>query len=144
MVTPNDISSSTTNSGWFDKPMRWAQLTLTEKDPVQYDVNFWLNYFKDAKCDAACISAGGCVAYYPSKIPLHYVTPFMKNRDCFGELYEGCRKQDMVVIARTDPHAIHVDAFEAHPEWVACDINGNPRKHWADPRIMGDMRIRTL
>ena len=94
-------------------------LTLAENDPVQYDVDFWLDYFKRAKCDAACLSAGGCVAYYPSKIPYHYVTPFMKDRDSFGELYEGCRKLGMVVIARTDPHAIHQDAFEAHPEWVA-------------------------
>ena len=25
---------------WFDRPMRWAQLTLVENDPVQYDVRF--------------------------------------------------------------------------------------------------------
>jgi len=135
MNKPEDTSSFDTNAGWFDKPMRWAQLTLSEKDPVQYDVNFWLDFFKSAKCDAACISAGGCVAYYPSKIPFHFVSPFMKDRDCFGELYEGCRKQGMVVIARTDPHAIHQDAFEAHPEWAACTIDGKPRKHWADPDL---------
>lgn len=135
MHASTDPSSFAATDGWFDKPMRWAQLTLTEKDPVQYDVKFWLDFFKDAKCDAACISAGGCVAYYPSKIPFHFVTPFMKDRDCFGELYTGCRKQDMVVIARTDPHAMHQDAFEAHPEWAACTIDGNPRKHWADPDL---------
>ena len=135
MEKPVEPSSFAASVGWFDRPMRWAQLTLTEKDPVQYDVNFWLEYFKAAKCDAACLSAGGCVAYYPSKIPFHYITPFMMDRDCFGELYEGCRKLGMVVIARTDPHAIHNDAFEAHPEWVAHDINGNPRRHWADPAL---------
>ena len=56
----------------------------------------------------------------------------MEDRDCFGELYEGCRKQNMVVIARTDPHGMHQDAYEAHPEWVMVDADGNPRKHWAD------------
>jgi hypothetical protein len=58
--------------GWFDRPMRWAQLTLVEDDPSKYDLAFWLDYFKRTHSDAACLSAGGCVAYYPTKIPLHY------------------------------------------------------------------------
>src|SRR5690349_12857045 len=57
---------------WFDQPMRWAQLTLAENDPGQYNPNFWLDYFKRVHADAACLSAGGCVAYYPTKVPLHY------------------------------------------------------------------------
>src|SRR5215471_306740 len=56
---------------WFDRPMRWAQLTLVENDPGQYDLKFWLEYFRRVHADAACLSAGGCVAYYPTKIPLH-------------------------------------------------------------------------
>src|SRR5215831_14748789 len=56
---------------WFDRPMRWAQLTLVEDDPAQYDVNFWIDYFRRTHSDAACLSAGGCVAFYPTKVPLH-------------------------------------------------------------------------
>src|SRR4051812_12588687 len=37
---------------WFDRPMRWAQLTLVEDDPAQYDVNFWLDYFRRTHSDA--------------------------------------------------------------------------------------------
>ena len=55
---------------WFDKPMRWAQLVLVENDPGQYDPQFWLDYFKRTHSDAACLSAGGIVAYYPTKVPL--------------------------------------------------------------------------
>lgn len=58
--------------GWFDRPMRWAQLTLVEDDPGKFDLGFWLDDFKRTHSDAACLSAGGCVAYYPTKIPLHY------------------------------------------------------------------------
>ena len=61
--------------GWFDRPMRWAQLTLVENDPGTYDLNFWLDYFRRTHSDAACLSAGGCVAYYPTKVPMHYKTP---------------------------------------------------------------------
>src|SRR6266849_5013658 len=60
------------SEGWFDRPMRWAQLTLVEDDPGKYDLSFWLDYFSRTHSDAACLSAGGCVAYYPTQIPLHY------------------------------------------------------------------------
>src|SRR5215467_4714988 len=54
---------------WVEKPMRWAQLTLVEDDPGKFDLPFWLDYFRRTHSDAACLSAGGCVAYYPTKIP---------------------------------------------------------------------------
>ena len=120
---------------WFDRPMRWAQLTLTETDPVNYDVNFWLDYFRQTHSDAACLSAGGCVCYYPTQIPLHYRTPWMGDRDPFGELYEGCRRLGMNVIARTDPHAVHQDLYEAHPDWVMVGSDGQPMRHWADAEL---------
>ncbi len=53
---------------WIDRPMRWAQLTLVEDDPVKFDAGFWLDYFKRTRSDAVCLSAGGCVAYYPTAI----------------------------------------------------------------------------
>src|ERR1700730_14246531 len=94
---------------WFDRPMRWAQLTLVEDDPGKYDATFWLDYFKSTHSDAACLSAGGCVAFYPTKIPLHYRSQWLGNSDPFGDLVAGCRKLNMLVIARTDPHAAHQD-----------------------------------
>jgi hypothetical protein len=29
--------------GWFDKPMRWAQLNSTEDDAAEMDIPFWLD-----------------------------------------------------------------------------------------------------
>jgi hypothetical protein len=115
--------------------MRWAQLTLVENDPGQYDPKFWLDYFRRTHSDAACLSAGGCVAYYPTKIPLHWRSPWMRDSDPFGELLEGCRKLNMVVIARTDPHAVHQDVYDAHPDWIAVDAQGKKRRHEASPDL---------
>jgi len=56
----------------YQKAMRWTQLTLVEDDPGKYDLGFWLDYMKRTHSDATCLSAGGCVAFYPTKIPLHY------------------------------------------------------------------------
>jgi len=52
---------------WYDRPMRWAQLTLVEDDPGKYDPAFWLEYFRRTHSDAACLSAGGCVAVRPER-----------------------------------------------------------------------------
>ena len=121
------------SSGWYDKPMRWVQLAFVEDDPGNYDPAFWLDYFRRVHADAACLSAGGCVAFYPTKIPLHYKSRWLGDRDCFGELVTGCRKLGMNVIARTDPHAVHQDVMDAHPDWIAVDAEGKKRRHWADP-----------
>jgi hypothetical protein len=118
-----------------DKPMRWAQLTLVEDDPGKFDLHFWLDYFQRTKSDAVCLSAGGCVAYYPTQVPFHHRSAWLGGRDVFGELVKGCRQHGMVVIARTDPHATYDDLRAAHPDWVAVDAAGRPRRHWASPEM---------
>jgi hypothetical protein len=120
---------------WVDRPMRWAQLTLVEDDPGTFDLKFWLDYFRRTFSDAACLSAGGCVAYYPTDVPFHHRSRWLVNRDPFGELVAGCRKLGMTVIARTDPHATYEDVREAHPDWIAVDAEGRPRRHWASPEM---------
>ncbi|HUG12550.1 MAG TPA: ThuA domain-containing protein [Opitutaceae bacterium] len=120
---------------WVDKPMRWAQLTLVEDDPGSFDLQFWLEYFERTKSDAVCLSGGGCVAYYPTKIPFHHRSAWLGDRDVLGELIAGCRKLGMVVIARTDPHATYDDVQAAHPDWIAVTADGKPRRHWASPEM---------
>jgi hypothetical protein len=120
---------------WVDKAMRWAQLTLVEDDPGKFDPQFWLDYFKQIRADAVCLSAGGCVAYYPTEVPFHHRSAWLGERDVFGDLVAGCRKLGMVVIARTDPHATYDDVRAAHPDWIAVDAAGQPRRHWASPEM---------
>lgn len=118
-------------SGWYDRPMRWAQVAFVEDDPGSYSLDFWLEYFQRIHADAACLSAGGCIAFYPTKVPYHYRSKFMGNSDPFGDFVGGCRKLGMNILARTDPHAMHDDAYRAYPDWAAVDAEGKPRKHWA-------------
>ena len=120
---------------WVNKPMRWAQLTLVENDPGSFDPQFWLDYFARTHSDAVCLSGGGCVAYYPTKIPFHHRSAWLGDRDVLGELIAGCRKLGMVVLARTDPHATYNDAQAAHPDWIAVGADGKPRRHWASPEM---------
>lgn len=122
-------------TGWFDQPMRWVQLTLVENDPGQFDPQFWLDYFRRLRADAACLSAGGIVAYYPTEVPLHHRSAWLGSLDPFGTLVAGCRAMKMRVIARTDPHAVREDVRAAHPDWISVGLDGAPRRHWANPEL---------
>ncbi|HEU0038481.1 MAG TPA: beta-galactosidase trimerization domain-containing protein, partial [Verrucomicrobiae bacterium] len=93
------------------------------------------DYFKRTRSDAVTLSAGGCVAFYPTQIPFHHRSQWLGESDPFGELAKGCRKLGMVVIARTDPHATYDDVQQAHPDWIAVGADGKPRRHWASPEM---------
>lgn len=118
---------------WHRSATRWSQITLVENDPGNYDPQAWIDIFRSTRSNAACISAGGYIAYYPSTIPYHYVSRSLGGSDPFGELVDGARALDMHVMARIDPHAIHNDAARDNPGWVAVDSSGNPQRHWAYP-----------
>lgn len=133
LALPVQAAPVPSSAPWYDRPMRWAQLAFVEDDPGQYDQAFWLDYFRRIHADAACLSAGGCIAFYPTKIPLHFRSRWLKEGDAFGDLVKGCRALGMNVIARTDPHGLHQDMVDAHPDYVLIGADGKPRRHWADP-----------
>ena len=124
--------SSPDDESWFNRPMRWAQLTLVENDPGRFDPDFWLSYFKKIHADGTTLSAGGVVAYYPTNVPLHHRSDWLGNSDPFGYLVNGCRKMNMSIIARTDPHAARQNVYDTHPDWIAVTANGEKRRHWAN------------
>ena len=120
----------------FDRAMRWGQLAFVENDPGRYDRDFWLDYFRRTHLDAVTLSAGGVVAFYPTKIPFHHRSAWMaEGTDPFGDLADACRRLGMLVLARVDPHAVYPDAGAAHPEWIAVGEDGKPRRHWANAEL---------
>jgi hypothetical protein len=135
LKSPALLSLQAGAAPWYDRPMRWGQLTLVENDPPNLNVGYWLDYFKRCHCDAVCLSAGGVVAYYPTKVPLHYRSVYLGDRDSFGDLCRGCQKLGMVVVARVDPHAIHEEMYRAHPEWIAVDERGAMLHHTVMPEL---------
>lgn len=116
---------------WFDRPMRFANLTFVEEDPGRCDPKRWLEYFARVHADAATLSAGGYMAYYPTRIPLHHRSVHLGEQDLFGTMYHGCRRLGMNVIARIDPHACRQEVADAHPDWISTDASGKPRRHLA-------------
>ena len=119
----------------FNNAMRWAQLAFVESDPGNYDPAFWLDFFKKIRAQGALLSAGGIVAFYPTAIPLHHRSDWLNNKDVLGELVKGCRKMNMSVILRTDPHAARQNMVDAHPDYIHVSADGEKRRHWANPDL---------
>ncbi len=128
-------SAQVPGTGWEWGPMRWVQICATEDDPGRYDKQFWLDFLQRTRTQGVCLSAGGVTAFYPTAVPFHYRSPFLGTGDMFGELVHACKKMDIRVLARVDPHAMRADALAAHPEWVARDAAGQPKRHPADPEL---------
>lgn len=124
-----------TSPHWFERPMRFANLTLVDDDPGRFDPQFWLEYFQRIHADCATISAGGYLAYYPTDLPLHRRSAYLGDGDAFGALYHGCRELGMNVIARIDPHVCRDEVRKAHPDWISTDARGEPRRHHGMPEL---------
>src|SRR5438034_11684828 len=56
---------------WYRRALRWGQTNITERDPTRYDIAWWRQYWKRTQVQGVIINAGGIVAYYPSRFPLH-------------------------------------------------------------------------
>ncbi len=111
---------------WYRRCYRWGQTNITERDPVRYDIAWWRDYWKRTEVQGVIINAGGIVAYYPSKFPLHHRAEFLNGRDLYGELAQAAHEDGLAVLARMDSNRTAEDFFRAHPDWFARDASGQP------------------
>lgn len=113
---------------WYRWVRRWGQINITERDPTQYDIPWWRKFWKETGTEGVVVNAGGIVAYYPTRIPLHRQAQYLNNRDLFGELCRVAHEDGLAVFARMDSNRAHEDFYKAHPDWFAIDENGKPYK----------------
>ena len=111
---------------WYRRAMRWGQTNITEKDPERYDIPWWREYWKLTNVQGVIINAGGIVAYYPSKFPLHHRAEFLNGRDLYGELAKAAHDDGIAVLARMDCSRTAEDFYRAHPDWFARQKSGEP------------------
>ena len=116
------------NLPWFERVTRWGQINITEKDPAQYDIGWWRKFWKQTQTEGVVVNAGGIVAYYPTKIPLHRKAEFLAGRDLFGEISKAAKEDGLVVFARMDSNRAHEEFYKAHPDWFSIDASGKPYK----------------
>src|SRR5450759_3404561 len=113
---------------WYSRTLRWGQTNITEIDPQRYDIAWWRQHWKRTQIQGVIFNAGGIVAYYPSKFPLHYRAAALGDRDLYGELARAAHEDGLAVLARMDSNRVHEDFFRAHPDWFAMNANGQPHR----------------
>jgi hypothetical protein len=113
---------------WYNRITRWGQVNITEKDPVQYDIPWWRSYWRRTETQGIIVNAGGIVAYYPTRIPLHRKAEYLQGSDLFGDLCRAAHEDGLVVFARMDSNRAHEEFYQAHPDWFAVDVTGKPYK----------------
>ena len=111
---------------WYRRTYRWGQTNITEIDPTRYDIAWWRQQWKRTETQGVIINAGGIIAYYPSKFPLHHRPEALGNRDLYGELAKAAHDDGLVVLARMDSNRAAEDFYRAHPDWFAVDASGKP------------------
>jgi len=113
---------------WYRRATRWGQTNITEKDPSHYDIAWWRKHWKSTHIQGVIINAGGIVAYYPSRVPLHRPAQYLEGRDLFGDLCRAAHDEGLAVFARMDSNRAHEEFYHAHPDWFARDASGHPYK----------------
>ena len=113
---------------WYKTVTRWGQVNITEKDPPQYDIDWWRKFWKRTDTKGVIINAGGIVAYYPTRVPLHRPATFLGGRDLFGDLCRAAHEDGLAVFARMDSNRAHEEFFKVHPGWFTVDASGKPYK----------------
>jgi len=128
-VAASGLAPSEANSAavpWYRRVYRWGQTNITEKDPARYDIAWWREYWKRTETQGIIVNAGGIVAYYPSKFPLHHRAEFLGDRDLYGEVTKAAHGDGLIVLARMDCNRVAEDFYKAHPDWFARNSSGNP------------------
>lgn len=111
---------------WYRTTLRWGQTNLVECDPERYDREWWREHWRRTRVQGIIVNAGGIVAYYPSKFPLHHRAEKLGDMDLYGDIAALAREEGIAVIARMDSNRVAKDFFDAHPDWICRDIDGKP------------------
>jgi hypothetical protein len=114
-------------SGWWMKePLRWLQTNLREPDSGT-DPLALAREAARFKANVLHINMGGITATYPTQVPFHTRSPFLREgSDFFGEALNEAHRLGLRVVARFDFSKARRAAFEAHPEWFFVKADGQP------------------
>ncbi len=125
------VRAGSAKVAWYRRTLRWGQTNITEADAQHYDIAWWRDFWKRTRAQGVIINAGGIVAYYPSKFPLHHRAEGLGDRDLFGDLAAAAHADGLAVLARMDSNRAHEDFYKAHPDWFAVDADGKPYRNTA-------------
>jgi hypothetical protein len=110
---------------WWQGPNRVLLINLREGDEPRIDAEALVDDAKRFSATAFCISGGGIVAFYQTKIDGHRISSGLDGRDLLAEIVPVAHREGLHVLARIDPSCAPKVLAERHPEWFTRDRDGN-------------------
>jgi hypothetical protein len=112
---------------WWLKPVRLYHPNMRESELRGFDTGQFVENCAATNADGVVVNGGGIVAFYPSKVPYHFVSPLLNGRDFLKEATVQLHAAGMRSIARVDFSAGHADLFHDHPDWFVHNPDGSLR-----------------
>src|SRR5215813_8937009 len=114
----------TDTRNWWEKPNRVLLVNLREGDERAIRADELVRDVKSFGATAFCISGGGIVAFYQTRIAGHRVSAGLGGRDLLAEVIPAAHEAGLFVLARIDPSCAPKALAESHPEWFTRDAAG--------------------
>ncbi len=111
---------------WYRRVTRWGQINITLDTANNFDIKWWRDFWKKTHTQGIVLNAGGIYAYYPSKVPNHFIAPLLDSKDLFGDLCRAAHQDGLVVFARIDSGSCVEQYYNVQPDWFALDEEGEP------------------
>jgi len=111
-------------AAWWQRPNRVLLINLREGDEPKIDAEALVADAKRFSATAFCISGGGIVAFYQTKIPGQRISSGLAGRDLLAEIVPVAHREGLRVLARIDPSCAPKALAQAHPDWFTRDRNG--------------------
>ena len=108
---------------WDQQPWRQIQTNLREIDMLDIDADRVVADLREFAANRLMINAAGIIASYPTKLPFHFQSPYLKG-DSLETIIARCHDSDIRVVARTDFSKVRRPIYETHPEWAYRDPQG--------------------
>jgi hypothetical protein len=112
---------------WWQRPYRMIQTNLRQPDAL-YDQRRLAREVKAFGADVLLYNIGGIYAFYPTKLPLQAVNPYMQG-DALGAAVEAAHAEGLSLVGRFDMSKATRLAYEAHPEWFVHNEKGEPLEY---------------
>jgi hypothetical protein len=116
-------------TAWYQTMRRCGQVNFNERDPIELNINEWLDYWTSLKINALLLNAGGILAFYPTRVPFHHKSQYLGGRDLFGDFTKAAKRRGLRVVARMDCNYAWEEAWQSHPEWFERDADGATVRH---------------
>jgi hypothetical protein len=108
---------------WKANNLRLIQVNLPAYEAATLNPDSLVKDLLDHSANTLIINAGGIMAFYPSKLPFHYINPYMQ-KNMLGDVVSKCHANNIRVIVRFDFSRAHESIFKEHPDWFYISPKG--------------------